>query len=289
VTRPRAAANETALTLAVRAAREALEREDLSVVDLDAVICSTTTPLDISPSLACRTLHGLCCGKTVHEIPAYDISAACSGYLYALACAFGFLRSHPQAKVLVVTTEVLSRVVDPSDFDTAILFGDAASATLLGGRPEDFTAQARLLCPVLSASGEDGSTLRVPAPGCGFVEMNGRRIFTQAVRKMVDMLRRACSESAMDLHDLSLIVPHQANSRIIEAIRERLGMGEDRVVNNIARYGNTSSTSIPLALAEVLGDRRPGEKIGLTAFGAGYTYGAAILEVDRGNGGTSPS
>ena len=279
LSRPRAAEGENAITLAVRASRAALQRGGLTIDDVDAIICSTTTPVDISPSLACRTLHGLCDGPNLHEIPAYDLFAACSGYLYALSSAHAFLQTHPEQTVLVVTAEVLSPVLDQTDFDTSILFGDAATATLLSNRSEPKGKRFVLHRPVLSGSGEDGSVLRVPLPGNGFVEMNGRRVFSQAVRKMIDILRRACEDSEVAIDDISLIVPHQANARIIEAIRDRLEMKPDRIVNSIAHHGNTSSSSIPLALAEILEHQRAGDLLGLCAFGAGYTYAGALLEV----------
>jgi 2-oxoisovalerate dehydrogenase E1 component len=266
--------------LATRASRAALEREELTISDVDAIICSTTTPIDISPSLACRTLHELYDGLSPHDIPAYDIFAACSGYLYALHAAQAFLHTHPEQTVLVITAEVLSPVLDQKDFDTSILFGDAATATLLTNCRAGATGKRFVLHrPVLSGSGEDGSVLRVPLAGNGFVEMNGRRVFSQAVRKMIDILRRACRDSNVEVDDLALIVPHQANARIIEAIRDRLAMEPSRIVNSIAHHGNTSSSSIPLALAEIFEQQSAGDKLGLCAFGAGYTYAGALLEV----------
>ncbi|MFV2068360.1 MAG: beta-ketoacyl-ACP synthase 3 [Pirellulales bacterium] len=279
LSRPRATTGENAITLATRASRAALQRDRLTIDDVDAIICSTTTPVDISPSLACRTLHELCGGRGPREIPAYDIFAACSGYLYALSSAQAFLHAHPEQTVLVVTAEVLSPVLDQKDFDTSILFGDAATATLLTNRSQTEGKRFVLHRPALSGSGEDGSVLRVPLAGNGFVEMNGRRVFSQAVRKMIDILRRACEDSEVEVEDLALIVPHQANARIIEAIRDRLAIEPDRIVNRIAHHGNTLSSSIPLALAEILEHQRVGDKLGLCAFGAGYTYAGALLEV----------
>jgi 2-oxoisovalerate dehydrogenase E1 component len=279
LSRPRAAEGENAISLATRACRDALQRDGLTIDDVDAIICSTTTPVDISPSLACRTLHELCKGRAMREIPAYDIFAACSGYLYALSSAHAHLQTHPEQTILVVTAEVLSPVLNQTDFDTCILFGDAATATLVSNRRSADAKRFVLHPPVLSGSGEDGSDLRVPLPGNGFVEMNGRRVFSQAVRKMIDILGRACKDSQVAMDDLSLIVPHQANSRIIEAIRDRLAKDPGRIVNCIAHHGNTSSSSIPLALAEILQQQKPGDLIGLCAFGAGYTYAGALLEV----------
>ncbi|MCI0463533.1 MAG: thiamine pyrophosphate-dependent enzyme [Gemmataceae bacterium] len=278
--RRRLALHETALTLAADAARHALHGERLDITDLDAIVCSTSTPLAIAPSMACLLLHELCQGRTPHEIPAHDVLAACTGYLYALATAFDFLQTRPDARVLVVTAEAMSRTVDPTDFDTAILFGDAATATVLYGPAGMAHARARLHRPVLSAKGENGCALKVAAPGCGHVEMDGRKVFSEAVRQMPAVLERACTQAGLSVGDLSLIVPHQANGRILEAVRSRLGLPEDRVVNRIRYRGNTSSSSIPLCLADLWAEGAAPDTLGLCAFGGGFTFGAAILEMN---------
>jgi 2-oxoisovalerate dehydrogenase E1 component len=276
-------ADQTVLSLAVEAAQLALDREQATISDVDAIIVSTTTPEIVTPSLACQVLNSLCRDQTPRTIPAHDVNAACSGYLYALASGYDFLQTRPEAAVLVVTSEVLSAVVDPQDFDTAILFGDAASATLMWGRDRtDRRRRWQLRRPVLSAEGEDGSVLTVPLAGQDFLKMRGKQVFTQAVRKMIEMLEQACDEADLQLDDLSLVIPHQANGRIIEAIRQRLQFPADRVFSNICEHGNTSSSSIPLCLADLSEQRSSDANIGLCAFGGGFTYGAAILEtVDR--------
>ena len=172
--RHRLAPGETVLDLAVRASTRALREEGLSVQDLDSIVCSTTTPLSVSPSMACRILHALYENGSVREIPAHDVSAACTGYLYALAAGYDFVQAHPRGTVLVVTAEALSTVVNRDDFDTSVLFGDAASATILRGRSEGLRGRSEdsrgvklIRRPVLSARGEDGSALLVPHPGTG--------------------------------------------------------------------------------------------------------------------------
>lgn len=269
------AEGEDAINMAVRACWQLLDRESLCVDDLDLVICSTTSPNSVTPSMACQVLNGLQRGQSKAMLQAYDINAACSGYLYALQAGYDYLQSAPNARVLVVTAEVLSPLLDLNDFDTAILFGDATSATILYGEEHFDRAKARLVRPDLSAKGEDGSTLSVPFRDSGYIQMKGNRVFSEAVRSMVASLNRVCQRQGLDVNQLDLIVPHQANQRIIDAIQNRI---ETEVFSNIRKRGNTSSSSIPLCLEEVLPRLKKGEQVGLCAFGGGFTFGAGILE-----------
>ena len=251
--RPRLAPGETALSMAVDAARRALDGENVSLADVDAVICSTITPQGATPSLACRVLHELdrdeiALGGEAREIPAFDVNAACTGYLYALRVAHDMLRAEPQSTVLVVTTDAMSDIVDPADFDTAILFGDAATATLVSGADSPL-ARWKVHRPVIAARGESGRLLGVD--GAGNLRMEGRKIFAAAVAQMINILDTTCTAAGVDRDDLEWIVPHQANGRIIEAVRHRLGSNSERVFNNIRQLGNTSASSIPLALADL--------------------------------------
>jgi 2-oxoisovalerate dehydrogenase E1 component len=276
--RCRAGEDETVLTLATQAAQQLLRQEQLSVADLDAVIVATGTPLMMTPSLACLLLNELAQGSETRAA-AWDVNAACSGYLYALHSAFDLLQSQPDARVLVVTAEVVSPLLDPADFGTSIIFGDAASATMVYGESEISHARARLLRPELSAKGEDGRSICVPLRGSGRVHMDGQRVFSEAVRKMINMLERVCLQHELDLETLDLIIPHQANQRIMDAIRSRIKFPEEKIYTNIRHIGNTSSSSIPLCLTEVFPQRSAGERIGLCAFGGGFTFAAGILEV----------
>ncbi|MCA9124323.1 MAG: beta-ketoacyl-ACP synthase 3 [Planctomycetaceae bacterium] len=266
---------QNAVSMAVQAAERTLEHEDLLVDQIDLVICSTTSPTSVSPSMACQVLSGLTRGKSKAMLQAFDISAACSGYLYALQAGYDFLQSKPDARVLVVTTEVLSPLLDRKDLDTAILFGDAASATVLYGESHYENARGRLYRPELSAKGEDGGTLTVPFRDGGFIRMQGRKVFSEAVRSMIASLNRVCQREGVGVNDLNMIVPHQANQRILDAIQHRI---DATVYSNIRRFGNTSSTSIPLCLSEVLPNAKKGDRLGLCAFGGGFTFGASILE-----------
>lgn len=269
------APGETAVSLAARACRELLDREKMVLQDLDLVVCATTSPTAITPSMACQVLSALSGSSAGTCVQAYDINAACSGYLYALQAGYDFLQSRPEGRVLILTTEVLSPMLDPNDLDTTILFGDATSATLLFGEAELERAVARIHRPELSAKAENGQSLSVPLPHEGFIQMKGRKVFTEAVKAMVSSLNRACTRLGISLSDLTWVIPHQANQRILDAIASRIPAP---VFSNIRYYGNTSSTSIPLCLAELMPKAIPGSRLGLCAFGGGFTFGAGILE-----------
>ncbi len=289
--RPHLAPGETVLSLALAAARQTLVAGGLRLADLSALIVSTSSPLNLSPSLACRLHHALSADGSVKDLQAYDILAACTGYLYALQQAFDLCQSRPEATVLVVTAEAMSRFVDPADFDTAIVFADAATATLVHGSAVRLPVPVRMRLhrPVLSARGEDGSVLshgrlHCPrgagdVPGCSPVHMDGVKVFPLAVRQMLALLEQACAESQLGVEDLDLVIPHQANGRIIEAARHRLKDRPERVLNRVTNAGNSSSSTIPLVLADLLRERKVSGKAGLCAFGAGFTFGAAVAEM----------
>lgn len=269
--------NEDAVSMAAQASRQVLEKERLILEDIDLLICSTTSPSSVTPSTACRVLNALTQSRGEIMLQAYDINAACSGYLYALQAGYDFLQSRPQGRVLVVTTEVLSPLLNRDDFDTAILFGDAASATVLYGEAWMENSLAEMYRPELSAKGDKGDVLSVPFLRDGFIQMQGRRVFHEAVRTMITSLTRVCDLQQMSIDKLDLIVPHQANQRILDAIQSRV---QARVCSNIRQYGNTSSSSIPLCLAEVIPTATSGSLLGLCAFGGGFTFGASILQMN---------
>lgn len=271
------AGDEDAINMAVRACNQVLDQENLILDDIDMLVCSTTSPLSVTPSMACRVLNGLAGRQNEQMMQAFDINAACSGYLYALQSGYDYLQSKPDGRVMVVTAEVLSPLLNREDFDTAILFGDAASATVLYGEAHFERALARLHRPELSAKGDIGGVLSVPLLHDGFIEMRGQKVFSEAVRTMIASLSRVCQGQGHGVEQLSLIVPHQANQRIIDAIQNRVS---SRVYSNIRNYGNTSSSSIPLCLREVLPNSQSGDRLGLCAFGGGFTFGAGILEVN---------
>jgi 2-oxoisovalerate dehydrogenase E1 component len=226
--------------------------------------------------LACLVWHELAAGQELPGVPAWDVNAACSGYLYALGAGFDFLQAASEARVLIVTAEGLSQLVDPQDFVTSVLFGDAATATVLYGPGCADRIPLRLHRPLLDGKGEDGSALSVPLKGSGFIRMDGKKVFRKAVHAMITVLNRACEQAGVDISDLDLVVPHQANGRIIEAVRERIAFRVGCVVNGVAQHGNTSSSSIPLALSD-LPRPWPGRRWGLCAFGGGFTSAAAVV------------
>jgi 2-oxoisovalerate dehydrogenase E1 component len=270
-----AAPGETVLSLAVAAASQLMAEKNLEIGDIDLVIATTGTPDIITPSLACRVADGLSTsGRAL--LPAYDINAACSGYLYALAQARDFVAHQPQARVLVVTSEVLSPLLDQDDFNTAVLFADAATASLVQSVERDPAPLFTYARPTISGSPEPGDLLRVPRTGDGYVEMNGREVFADAVRAMTQTLISACNAQGITMDDIDLMVPHQANQRIIDAIARKSGRPAHSVIKNL---GNTSSSTIPLALLDALPGRKPGDRLGLVAFGGGITYAAAIATV----------
>jgi len=270
---------ETALSLAATASRRVLAGMRLQLTDLDAIVVSTSTPVSISPSMACLLHHELSRDGASRDVAASDILAACTGYLYALQTAFDFCRSKPDANILVVTAEAMSEYTDPNDFDTAIVFGDAATATLVHGPSSGHFAAARahLHRPVLSARGEDGTILHHGRRGNPNVNMDGLKVFPMAVRQLIALLKQACAEGEIAVEDLDYIIPHQANGRILDAVDQRLKLPKGRLVNRVAHSGNTSSSTIPLVLSELLAEKPKG-KAGLCAFGGGFTFGAAVME-----------
>lgn len=273
------AEGESAISLATKAATELLEKENLQIGDIDAIICSTGTPPATSPSIACSVLYNLSPDKGEVLMQAHDVSAACSGYLYALQQAHDILRDNPRAKVMVLTAETLSPILDPEDPSTFILFGDAATASLVSCENRPGNVRVKLDRPVLSAKGEAAETLYVPLQKSGeHVLMEGKPVFKLAVRKMIDMLNQACAKSDLKLDDLVHVVPHQANERIIEAIRKNLKLEMGIVFSHIQKYGNTSSNTIPIALTELMPKIEAGGNVGLAAFGGGFTFGAGIIQ-----------
>ena len=273
--RPRVVAGETALSLAVAACEQLLGAENLCLGDIDTLICATGTPDLITPSTACQVMAAI---DSNAECAAYDLSAACSGYLYALQNAYDILQSNPKARVLIVTTEVLSPLLDASDYTTAILFGDAATASLICGEAHLDGCSYELRRPMLSAQGDTRSILSVPHSASGAtISMDGTRVFSLGVRKMAQSLKRMLDNAHLSLDELDLIIPHQANLRIITAIIRKMGIPDHKVFTNIRDYGNTSSNTIPLALGDVLAGGTLPAHVALTAFGGGFTYGACIL------------
>ncbi len=270
-------------SMAVEAAKKLLSDVHIAPAQLGGIICSTGTPDEITPSLACRVLDALA-GDEELEIPAVDISAACSGYIYALQQAHDFMQADSANRpLLIISAELLSRRIDTSDPDTAPVFGDAATASLICVEGGDVVPKMIIRRPVTLAAADRNRALTVPAVegnADDVVTMDGPAVYQKAVRAMIKSLELAAEQSGYQSDDLDLIVPHQANQRIINAVRQRMKVDKKKVYSMIAVYGNTSSSTIPLCLERILDDPSSSAKtLGLTAFGGGFTYAGAVLEL----------
>ncbi|MDW7651056.1 MAG: beta-ketoacyl-ACP synthase III [Bacillota bacterium] len=270
--------------LAVSAARAALADAETDVNDVDLIIVATASPDAPLPATACYVQAKL----GAPNAAAFDVAAGCTGFIYGLAVGSQFVQTGAYRRVLVIGAEVLSRILDWSDRSTCVLFGDGAGAAVLGPREH-----AGLLSFKLGSDGTMGDVLAIPAggvrlPACAdtvearqhFVKMlSGNEVFKFAVKKMGEVTQLALDEAGLSKEDLDFLIPHQANRRIIEAARKRFDMPEDRVVVNIDRYGNMSSASIPVAMEEAIraGRMKRGDLTALVGFGAGLTWGAAIM------------
>lgn len=280
-----AAEGEFTSTFAIEASRRALEMAGIGADELDLIILGTVTPDFPFPSTACIIQHEI----GARNAAAFDISAACSGFVYGLSIADKYIRSGIAKKALVIGAEVLSRIVDWSDRNTCILFGDGSGAAVVEASEGDNA----VLSTHIYSNGSFWETLY--QPGCGnrnpasnkrsieerlfFIKMEGNDVFKHAVRAMEDAAFAALSANELSPFDISLFIPHQANRRIIDATAKRLGLSEDKVFVNLHNYGNTSSASIPIALDEAnrAGRLASGDIVLLDAFGGGFTYGSALM------------
>ncbi len=253
--------------LAIEAGRRALERAGRRPDEIDAVIRATTTPDGIVPGTSAKVQHGI-------GVPggAFDVNAACSGFVYALSVAHGLLAIGAE-RLLVIGSETLSRITDWDDRSVAILVGDGAGAVVL----EATDGPGQLLSWNLGADGSLEHLLKCDHGG--YLYMDGKEVFRKAVRVVVESAEQAIAEAGLTPADIDVMIPHQANLRIISAACQRLGIPEEKAVVVIDRYGNTSSASIPLALDDALttGRLEPGMHVLLTGFGGGMTWASAVL------------
>jgi len=276
---------DTAATMGTAAARHALTAAGLTAADLDLIVCATVTPDLMCPSTACLIQASLGC----RTVPAFDVVAACSGFVYALAVAEQFLRSGTAAHALVVGAEVLSRVCDFTDRNTCILFGDGAGAVVLSGSPDARRGVHQLR---LFADGSRQELIQVPSlvtpnppPGSGtlpnlrYLRMNGREVFRFAVAQLRALIEQAIDDCRSFDKELRCIVPHQVNVRIIDAALEGLDFPAEKVMVNLDKYGNTSAASVPIAFDEAVrtGMCKAGDTVLLVAFGGGLTWSSALL------------
>ncbi|HXH22395.1 MAG TPA: beta-ketoacyl-ACP synthase III [Dehalococcoidia bacterium] len=275
-----ASEGETTATLGAEAARGALQTAELDPSDVDLVICGTVTPALQFPSTASLIQDMI----GARRAGAFDVNAACVGFLSAYATAAGLINSGMYRRILVVGAETLSRIVNWEDRGTCVLFGDGAGAIMLeaserGGPGSVVLRSDGSLERILYARGPATPPSAIDAEGFCIV-MDGREVFRVAVRAMEEAARQAISDAGLSLDDIDYVVPHQANARIISSVAKSLGVASDRVIVNLNRYGNTSSASIPLALCEAWeqGRLKPGDNLVLVAFGGGLAWGATVIE-----------
>jgi 3-oxoacyl-[acyl-carrier-protein] synthase-3 len=287
---------EVTSDLALVAAQQALDMAGIEAGEVDQIVLATTTPDRFLPSCACTVQAKL--GAT--RAAAYDVFAACTGFIYGLSIARGMIGTSIADTVLVIGAEQLSRILDFTDRNTCVLFGDGAGAAVVRPCEPGFG----VLSASIHSDGAQGDLLEVPAGGSAlpathetvelrqhFIRMRGRELFKVAVRGMEDSLRRALAVAGVEPHELSLVIPHQANKRIIDAMRERLRLPAEKVVLNLDRYGNTSSASIPITMDEAVraGRLKPGDHLGLVAFGGGVTWGSAVARWTLARQGPRPA
>jgi 3-oxoacyl-[acyl-carrier-protein] synthase-3 len=277
--------NQATSDLAYEASKVALGRADLNAEDIDLIITATVTGDMPFPSTACFLQDKLGAKKAA----AFDINAACSGFLYSLYVADSFIRSGMHKKILVVGTEVLSKITDWEDRTTCILFGDGAGAVIV----EPTTEDRGIISMSINSDGSMWDLLHMPAGGSKipasresvdnklhYIKMKGNETFKFAVRTLEDLVVKILEENNLTPSQLSLLIPHQANLRIIQATADRLGLPMEKVLINIDKYGNTSAASIPIALDEAVmsGRIKDGDYILLEAFGGGITWASALIK-----------
>jgi 3-oxoacyl-[acyl-carrier-protein] synthase-3 len=269
--RRHAAPDERLTDLAAAAGSRALGKAGIAPADVDTVVVATTTPDDILPNAAPLVAHAL----GIPSAGAFDLGAACTGFVSALDAAAALVESGRSQTALVVGADLMSRVVDQDDRDTSVLFGDGAGAVVVTAAP----GHGRIGPSVLGSDGSAAALVCVPR-ATGAMRMSGQDTFRRAVACLSEASVEAAARSGLELADIDLFVYHQANGRILRAVGERLGLEQDRVVDCIGRYGNTSAATVPIALCEAgaAGRLFPGARVLVGAFGAGLTWGALVVE-----------
>lgn len=282
-----AGAKETTASLALQAAQAALEVADISPESIDLIIVATSTPEYVFPATACVVQDAL--GAV--NAGGYDLLAACSGFIFGLSMAANSIRSGAINTALVIGSETLSRIVDWTDRGTCILFGDGAGAFVLQGSDQP----GGVLSSLLRADGSGGPSLMVPAGGSHLptsfdtvrdrqhlIRMDGKEVYRFATRVMASAVREVAGKAGVELENIQLVVPHQANQRIIDSAARSLGLPEEKFIINLDRYGNTSTASIPIAVCEAVaqGRLRSDDNVVLVGFGGGLTWGAALIKWD---------
>ncbi len=279
-----AAEDETSADLAEKAAREALEKASVSPEELDLIIVATITPDYYFPATACLVQARL----GAKNAGCFDVEAACSGFVYSLSMGASYIMAGWANKILVVAADVLSKMTDWEDRNTCVLLADGAGAALLEATDED----KGVLSSYLGGWGGQPELLYVPAGGFKkppykvdnpkdfFLKMNGREVYKWAVTKMEESARIALKRAGIPIEQVSLVIPHQANIRIIQTVAERLGVPWEKMFVTIHKYGNTSGATVPIALHEAIEEGRikEGDIVVLTAMGGGFTWGASVIK-----------
>ena len=269
--------HEMCSDLAVAAARNALEAAELAAADIDLIVLATTTPDQIFPSTACEVQQKL----DIHGCPAFDIQAVCTGFVYALSVADKFIRTGGATRALVIGAETFTRILDWQDRATCVLFGDGAGAVVI-----EAAAEPGVIPTHLHADGAYKDLLQVPrgigngsCDGDPYVEMRGNEVFKMAVTTLGRIVDETLGANGMKKSDIDWLIPHQANTRIIQATARKLDLPMEQVVVTVGEHGNTSAASIPLAFDTAVRDGRirRGETLLMEAFGGGFTWGSVLL------------
>jgi 3-oxoacyl-[acyl-carrier-protein] synthase-3 len=282
--------NMAASDLGIQASKKAIKDAGIDPLEIDLIIAATITPDMFFPSTACFIQRGI----GTKNAGAFDLSATCSGFCYGLAVADGLVKSGIHKTVLVVATDILSKVTDWTDRTTCVLFGDAAGAAII--QPTD--EEKGILASYLGADGENGAAnielLSLPAGGSRYpsshktvdkrmhyIRMNGQEVFKLGVRIMYEAAKEVLRRAELTIDDVDLFIPHQANIRIMEAVSERLGISSEKVCVNVHKYGNTSATTVIVALDEAIREGRvgPGDIILFSTFGGGLTWGGTVIKL----------
>ena len=282
--------DEDALTLGIEAAKKALDKSGLKPEDIELIVVASSAPPQLYPAIGCRIQAAL---EIPNNIPAFDITAACSGLIYALSIARGYIASGMYKNILIVATDNNSRLLNWEDRTASILFGDGAGAMVVTASEDgvddiisiDIRSDGSIGDIIqLNLQGKNCPLVEQREEGHQFIQMNGKEVYRFVARVLPEYVEKLIADAGMKAEDIDYLIPHQANLRIIQAVQERLGYSDEKVVTNIEKYGNTSAASIPLALVEGVekGNVKLGSTAILTGFGAGMTWGGAIVRLREG-------
>lgn len=282
--------NESAVDLGIDAAKKAIENSGIKIEDIDMVIAAASAPPHLYPAIACSIQAAL---NIPNDIPAFDVTAACSGLIYGMSIAKGFINSGMYKNILVVATDNNSRLLNWEDRSISILFGDGAGAVMMSVAEDGIED---IISIDIRANGSLGDLIKLPLAGKNcplvepndeetqFISMNGKEVYRFVARTLPEYVENMITNAGMKADDIDYLIPHQANMRIIKAVQERLEYADEKVISNIEKYGNTSAASIPLALAEGVesGKVKLNSTAVLCGFGAGMTWGGAIVRLREG-------